>query len=92
LLVEEKVGNWRNYTRGSEFRNKRNNSVIKCIFYQLDDLDQHPVVGRGGEDRVELGRQGQVVFGVFSGQLANLPAKKENNNETTQKQQGSTKK
>lgn len=39
--------------------------------YQLDDLDKHPVVGRGCQKFEELRRKRKIVFGVSPGQLAN---------------------
>lgn len=38
--------------------------------HQLDDLDEDPIVSGGGHELEEERRQGQVVFGVPSGQFA----------------------
>ena len=36
---------------------------------ELDNLDEHPVVGGGGHELEEGGGQGQIVLGVLAGQL-----------------------
>lgn len=41
----------------------------RLVSHQLNDLDKDPVVGGGGHEFKEQGRQGKVVLGISSGQF-----------------------
>lgn len=45
-------------------------SLCVLLTYQLDDLNENPVVGRGGHEFEEKWSQRQVVLGISPSQLA----------------------
>ena len=52
------------------YRRLRVLNISMVNTYQLDDLDQHPVVARFGQQFVQSWRQDEVVLGIRFGEFA----------------------